>query len=380
MYTQKSKKSSQIWWTFGFIFTVIFILFIGNESHASSMSTKYRPIFIDGVEPGNQVATISVPSIIETLLGTVWAGNGFSKPLPRLLQSIGPQSYNKGCRVATDSDGEARVIMDGCISFYVYNKSSLITSPCRENGSWTCLTSGFAYINKKCSQKITIETPTAKLELNGTKLEVGYFPNSQLSFLRVYEGTVQATRISDFDNGTLGETVLVASGQFWFTTPDFVAKPIGDLLNGIVYTDNALIYFKKEIFSSPWIAQADVQAARDKLQEVKESDKISPIITSIKYTPEPSNLDPFIFETTAKDDGVGMDHIEILFNEKVIKSCNATGNIQELTCLINSKTFPIQVNFLDQNEAIITYKIKAYDKNENVNSLSGSFKVIFKIE
>lgn len=167
-----------------------------------------------------QVAVITADSKVRRLTPGVFAG--IETPLPEIVNDIAMELSANG-RVTTDLLGEAEVIIQGCLTLYVFQDSELERSACRrsdaQSGLAVCAVNGMTMVQNECASLIDIQTPDMSVQTKGTWFSVTYLPETRMSIVQVYEGKVtvgdgaQALIPSSIDRST------VAADSIWFTFP-----------------------------------------------------------------------------------------------------------------------------------------------------------------
>ena len=178
------------------------------------------------------VAVITPDSQVRRLSASVFAGA--SQPLAELTGSS-PVSLAAGGMVSTDQQGEAEVKIQGCLTLYVYQKSSLTRSTCRRSdaasGLGVCSTDGMTGVINQCLNKIDIQTPSASAQSNSTWFTVIFLPEDQLTIVQVMEGEVAVRPVIDPASDEWPEVQVLGSQSLWFTAPGLDA-PVINGLNG----------------------------------------------------------------------------------------------------------------------------------------------------
>jgi hypothetical protein len=152
----------------------------------------------------------------------VWAGSLTPTPLPK-LEDDDEHGLVPGGLVTTDESGEARIEVDDCLAIYVYWDTELLRRGCRKgediSGNATCLVNGTSKYNNECGIEVVVQTPDAEIALEGTVALVGYYPSLRLTLVRVYEGTVYVTPVTQAGIPE-SEPIQVDAGSFVFTIPN----------------------------------------------------------------------------------------------------------------------------------------------------------------
>jgi len=198
---------------------------------ASVQPTIAPPIITNQPQPTvtpESFSTITVPPIAEIksesavrrLIPNVFAGN--TLPLTELTSNT-PFVLPAGGLVSTSLSGEAEVVIDGCLTLFVFQDSSLEYSPCRrqdqQSGLAVCSIAGLTGVLNQCSSQIEIQTPSGFVRTSGTWFSVLYLPQEQISIVQVYEGEVEVQAIINPQIGTLTEGQAVPANSLWFTYP-----------------------------------------------------------------------------------------------------------------------------------------------------------------
>jgi hypothetical protein len=163
-------------------------------------------------------------AVIQRRLEKVWTGPGDLDPsdLPELDDDW--HVLASGDLVTTDDRGVGCVKFRGCMEIFIFRKSKLKKSACSKSnltsGNVTCAEEGTAGFNNRCASQIIIQTDSAQITLSGTLLRVSYFPDQELTVIRVREGSASVQPVLDAEAYTLGDADDVQAGQSWFTVPD----------------------------------------------------------------------------------------------------------------------------------------------------------------
>lgn len=167
-----------------------------------------------------QIAVITADSKVRRLTPGVFAGN--VTPLPELINDDVMDLTAHG-RVTTDILGEAEVIIQGCLTLYVFQDSDLERSACRrsdaQSGLAVCAVNGMTMVQNECASLIDIQTPDMSVQTNGTWFSVTYLPETRMSIVQVYEGKVT---VGDGAQGLIPSSIdrsTVAADNIWFTFP-----------------------------------------------------------------------------------------------------------------------------------------------------------------
>lgn len=130
----------------------------------------------------------------------------------------------KQTQVNTDTNGEARLKLSGCMEVYLFQKSKMSSSPCSKSESAgtnaNCLHGGTAVYNSDCATRVgqvisepVNQTPNADITSTGTWFSVTYLPDQQLTIVVVLKGSVQVRPVLNAENRLLGEPVVVSEGH-----------------------------------------------------------------------------------------------------------------------------------------------------------------------
>jgi len=139
-----------------------------------------------------------------------------------------------GSTVWVDSTGEA--LLRGTLDnnqqcqIYVFRLTSLETKGCPKSqytggNTVTCQQEGTAAY-KECNKNTQV-TPSGKVEVKGSWLSLTYLPDRQLTLVIVAEGTAQVWPVTQFQEGTLGDAIVVEAQQFLYTAPDDLLQEMG---------------------------------------------------------------------------------------------------------------------------------------------------------
>lgn len=166
------------------------------------------------------VAVITPDSQVRRLIPSVFAGN--SQPLPELTNNTA-LALGPGGLVTTDAQGEAEIIIQGCLKLFIFQDATLERSTCRESdaasGLGVCATAGMTGVLNQCLSKIDIQTPGSNTNTTGTWFAVIYLPEDRLSIIQVYEGSVDVRAVVNTASEQSTRTQTLDAGSLWFTAP-----------------------------------------------------------------------------------------------------------------------------------------------------------------
>jgi hypothetical protein len=179
---------------------------------------------------------VTIDFEVKRLVPKVLVGFNFGggKSTSQWLNDTAYHDLPPGSTVWVDSSGEA--LMRGTLdnnqqcTIYVFRLTSLETKGCPKSqytsgNTVTCQQEGTAAY-KECN-KNTHETLSGKVEIKGSWLSLTYLPERQLTLVIVAEGTAQVWPVTQFQEGTLGDAVVVEAQQFLYTAPDDVLQEMG---------------------------------------------------------------------------------------------------------------------------------------------------------
>lgn len=176
------------------------------------------------------IAIITPDSQVRRLIPNVFAGNVL--PLPELTNNIA-QPLAPGGMVTTDANGEAEILIQGCLKIFLFQDVTLERSTCRKSdaasGLGVCSSSGLTGVLNQCLSKVDVQTPSSSASTNGTWYSVIYLPEDQLSIIQVYEGTVDVNAVINQRTESITDGQKIEAGNLWFTAPGREAPNI----NGI---------------------------------------------------------------------------------------------------------------------------------------------------
>lgn len=167
-----------------------------------------------------EVAVIAPDSQVRRLVPAVFAGN--AQPLPELTDNL-PVGLLPGGLVTTGADGEAEVLIQGCLKLFVFQDVTLQRSTCRRgdsaSGLAVCSAGGMTGVLNQCASQIDIQTPGSTAQTSGTWFAVIYLPEDRLSIVQVYEGVVNVSAAIDPRAGEWTRDAQLTAGNLWFTAP-----------------------------------------------------------------------------------------------------------------------------------------------------------------
>ena len=171
--------------------------------------------------PTQTVAVVSVQSQVRRLNDQVFTGS--RQPL-NLLSQQGFINLDPGGLITTDLNGEAEVVIDGCLKIFVFQLSGLQRSACRradqESGLAACATAGITTVVNQCLSQVTIQSPSSTVITNGTMFSIIYLPEDQISLVQVYEGSVDVSALMESSTGQMSEPSVLGEDNLWWTSPD----------------------------------------------------------------------------------------------------------------------------------------------------------------
>ena len=174
------------------------------------------------------IAIITPDSQVRRLIPNVFAGNVL--PLPELSNNIS-QPLAPGGMVTTDSNGEAEIVIQGCLKLFVFQDVTLERSTCRKSdaasGLGVCSTGGLTGVLNQCLSKVDVQTPSSSASTNSTWYSVIYLPEDRLSIIQVYEGSVEVNAVINQRTDTITDGQKIEAGNLWFTAPGAQAPNIG---------------------------------------------------------------------------------------------------------------------------------------------------------
>jgi hypothetical protein len=193
----------------------------------------------DGGRPGDDLPPpIKFPtperaSQVKRNYANVMTGPHDAGSLVRLSDNNWHALQNKD-RVATDSTGEGLLDFQGCMNIYLFHNSELMSAPCSKSeylsGNVICSMAGTSAFNNKCNSKITIQTDSVEIALNGTWVTVTHLRDKQLTIVSVEEGGATVRPVTKVEGHILAkEPIMLKKGQFCFSTPGEKSDPIKGL-------------------------------------------------------------------------------------------------------------------------------------------------------
>lgn len=187
-------------------------------SATSGQQPTRRPS--DALATPTEVAVIAPDSQVRRLAPAVFAGN--AQPLPELTDNL-PVGLLPGGLVTTGADGEAEVLIQGCLKLFLFQDVTLQRSTCRRDdsagGLAVCSAGGMTGVLNQCASQIDIQTPGSTAQTSGTWFAVIYLPEDRLSIVQVYEGTVNVSAAIDPRAGEWTRGAQLTAGNLWFTAP-----------------------------------------------------------------------------------------------------------------------------------------------------------------
>lgn len=170
--------------------------------------------------PPTEVAVVKPDSQVRRLAPAVFAGN--AQPLPELTDNL-PVGLLPGGLVTTGADGEAEVLIQGCLKLFVFQDVTLQRSACRRgdaaSGLAVCSAGGMTGVLNQCASQIDIQTPGSTAQTSGTWFAVIYLPEDRLSIVQVYEGVVNVSAAINPQSGQWTRGEPLTAGNLWFTAP-----------------------------------------------------------------------------------------------------------------------------------------------------------------
>jgi len=147
---------------------------------------------------------------------------GVAEPLDELAGND-PLSLDPGGLVQTDVTGEAEVVIEGCLSLFIFQDTGLTRSTCRredaQSGLGFCATGGMVSVINNCTSQVDIQTPSANVTTNGTYFSVIYLPEEQLSIVQLYEGSLDVEAVIDPRSGQTTRPREIGDNTMWFSSP-----------------------------------------------------------------------------------------------------------------------------------------------------------------
>jgi hypothetical protein len=150
---------------------------------------------------------------------------GENDPLPMLTDDNWHDLLSQ-TQVSTDTNGEARLRLSGCMTVYLFQTSKMVYAPCSKSESAganaNCLKGGTAVYNSECAGRIEqlIQTPTADISPRGTWITVAFLEDKQLTITVVMKGSAEVRPVIDMGTRSLGEPTTINEGQYSMTTTD----------------------------------------------------------------------------------------------------------------------------------------------------------------
>lgn len=167
-----------------------------------------------------EVAEVLPDSQVRRLSPAVFAGN--NQPLPEITTDRAI-NLDAGGLVTTGPQGEAEVLIQGCLKLFVFQDVTLQRSACRRedaaSGLAVCSAGGMTGVLNQCASQIDIQTPGSTTSTSGTWFAVIYLPEDHLSIVQVYEGTVNVSAAINPQTGQWTRGAQLTEGNLWFTAP-----------------------------------------------------------------------------------------------------------------------------------------------------------------
>lgn len=167
-----------------------------------------------------EVAVVAPDSQVRRLSAAVFAGS--KQPLPEITTDLAV-NLDAGGLVTTGTEGEAEVLIQGCLKLFVFPDVTLQRSACRRedssSGLAVCSAGGMTGVLNQCASQIDIQTPASITTTSGTWFAVIYLPEDRLSIVQVYEGTVNVRAAINEQNGQWTDGSQLTAGNLWFTAP-----------------------------------------------------------------------------------------------------------------------------------------------------------------
>jgi hypothetical protein len=173
-----------------------------------------------------------------------------------------------GGYVTTDVSGQAwldfvdRATQEDCGRIYIFHDSELQRSPDLPGG--LILKKNTARWRNECSGLVTIQTPSADIELEGTDAIVSYLPDdTEMTVVILLDGSVNATPWIEMNSpDSAAGTSTLGEGQFWFSTPGEEPRSVAGLDAREPHDFEDLPAFLNEMRLDSWLATAlDVDSA-----------------------------------------------------------------------------------------------------------------------
>jgi hypothetical protein len=197
-------------------------------------------------------------------------------PLQKASQTLGDDNWHDlhaGDRIATDENGEAEVNIQNCMQVYVFKESQLVSSPCPKGashgGSVICAAVGTSLFNNACGSRLSIQTDSAEITVEGTYFSVTYLPADELTLVVVLKGKVSVRSTASSAEGAPREPVFVEEGQFVISLPETKKSSVSQL-------DPTLVSGKPD--------------SLDRLPDVATTLKLEPWLTKIGERAKADNI------------------------------------------------------------------------------------------
>jgi LysM repeat protein len=203
-----------------------------------------------------------------------------------------------GTELWTDDTGEGWVRVNDCTTVYVFNNGRLVKAACPKSdllsGNVTCALAGTMVFNRQCSDKVVyVETPSARMKLEGTWASVTYLDPVGITLVMVFEGGVMIQPVVDGATHALGPAVHVKADQFLFTMPGPTAYPIMNVPARERHPFALFPVVNEQIARHDWMRDIEERAIADNipfpnLTPALPSPTGEPSVTLPPPTPEPT--------------------------------------------------------------------------------------------
>ncbi len=201
----------------------------GTGAPATDQPTQIPQPTDTPVKP-TQVAVVTPDSQVRRLSAAVFAGN--KQPLPELTNDL-TVGLGPGGMVTTSAQGEAEVLIQGCLKLFVFQDVTLQRSACRRedaaSGLAVCSAGGMTGVLNQCASQVDIQTPSSTTRTSGTWFAVIYLPDDHLSIIQVYEGAVNVSGAINVSSGQWTPGARLEAGNLWFSAPGAEAP----VINGV---------------------------------------------------------------------------------------------------------------------------------------------------
>jgi hypothetical protein len=209
-------------------------------------------------------ATASAEARARRYLANVWAGSGGDAGQ---LTDDDWHEIQPGDQVRTDVQGECWLDIEDCLRIYLFQAGRLVKAACPKSnyrsGNVLCAAEGTAVFNNRCASRVTIQTDTASITLQGTWVSVTYLPQRQLSLVMVFSGSADAQPVEDPETYALSGGSIVGTGTFWFTTPGPNPLPIAGLSARTPYPFDRISPLFDELQLWPWAGRIAERGQQD---------------------------------------------------------------------------------------------------------------------